>query len=312
MTRRRPATGAYPIWIGLSALSIIGLVWMTGEPSPPTDSTPDATVVEAPQPDAAHSAPRLRTLEWRIDGATQPTAADLEACLQEEGLPQSSVAGTGPSGLTVHHRTAPRIQSVQRIDGGLVVRTPVDEDANKTARRHVLVTLCLYGENAAIIDEVHGRRAGVDWPQLGPSGGLPIETVVTLRQQGNTWVTHGLAPLGRRELGVWFPSGREDTAKLVIRKAAATSLAGPPGNTRLQWNDGRARLVSSASGKNAGWWTGPTDPTLWLLAQYTGPSRALELPAKAARLRPTIERPPPRKPRRRPRTPKKAFWPDYR
>ncbi len=161
------------------------------------------------------------------------TAATLETCLREEGLEASSVAGTPKSGLTIHHREAPRIQHLQTEDKALIVRTPVDADANRTARRHVLVTLCLYAPAAVVVDEVHGRREGSDWPQLGPTGGLPIETIVALRQQENTWTTHGLTALDRRELGVTFPPGRAAAAKLLILKAAATSLVGEPGHARL-------------------------------------------------------------------------------
>jgi len=291
---------------------VIGGVWATTHTPAPSEAPMDATAVEQPKPDAGAPTPRHLRLEWRVEGATMPTAATLEACLREEGLEAGSVAGTPQSGLTIHHPEAPRIQHLETVEGALILRTPVDANANRTARRHVLVTLCLYGPDAVVVDEVHGRREGSDWPQLGPTGGLPIETVVALRQQGNTWTTHGLSALDRRELGVTFPPGRDAVAKLLIRKAAATSIGGEPGRARLQWADGRARLVSSAAASRAGWWTGPTAPTLWVLAEAVGPSRPVEMPAIATPPKRAPARPRPTRSRRRPRPPKKAFWPDYR
>lgn len=241
-----------------------------------------------------------------------PAATALETCLQEEGLPDATVAGTAVAGLTIHHPDGPRMQSIKADQGRLSVRTPVAEDANRTARRHVLATVCLYAPDAVVVSDVHGRRAGVDWPQLGPTGGLPIESVIALRRQGNTWTTEGLETLGRRELGVTFPADESATAKLAIRRAAATTLAGKPGRTRLEWSGTRARLVSSAAASQAGWWPSQTAPKLWILAEAMGPSRPLELPAAAPPKIRRVPRPQRPQPRRRPRPPKKAFWPDYR
>ena len=314
MNHRHGISGAYPVWIAALSLVLIWVFWRStmGEEKPTRPVDAAAPAHDAAVPDATSDRAPAAHLEWRVEGGRLVSAAALEACLVEEGVGRVTVAGTATSGLTIHHDDDALFQQMDVEGKTITLRTPIYPDAKRTARRHVVATVCLYDDDAVVVDAVHGRRAGLTWPQLGTSGGLPVEAVVAFLRQGDTWRTEGLGAFGRRELGITFDAPRAEVAKLAIRRAAAAALAGEPGATRLQWSDGRARLVSSAAAAQAGWWMGPTAPTLWILAASMGPSRPLAMPPASASPAPTPT-PPRQRKRTRPMRPvKKGFWPDYR
>lgn len=286
---RRRGGGSYPLWLGIAATAGLTWAWLSQAPGEAAveAKAADAAVDAAPQ---RTPAPEPTRLTWRIGPRPPIDAGALDGCLARAGFERALVVAGEPLLVTHPDRVRPIALRASEGPPAVELSTPVEADARLAATLHVAITACLYAEGASVHDPVLDRRLeGRSWPQLGPSGGLPVQHLVEVEARDGAVFTRGLARLDRGELALAVGEGDGAAARRILQAFAAAAIVAPAGASALERAGGhRARAVTPAAARAAGWWTAESPADMRILADDADPLRPVALPA------PRVRRPAPK------------------
>ena len=234
IARRRRGGSAYPLVVGVVALTALLIPFVSGPSAPnAADAGADVAPRLSARTDDSPGAGRA-ALRWHVVGRTKlPPAAEMGRCLRKHRYPKAHPVaaradGRSGVGLRVLHVALPaavRIDPLADAPDTWVITTPVGDDRRMAIALHVVVAACLADDARALVDPRLGRRFEADaWPRPLASGGFPLAAIVDVWRRPTHASTRGLAYLGLPEI-VLMSSDDEQADRRTLEHSAAGLIA---------------------------------------------------------------------------------------